>query len=882
MIRSTLVVDGPLALRMQRLAAAREGAIGREIMTLPLMAARLAGGFAAAAGTDVLYPAIQAALAGGGFRALGAVSPLPGMPRAVLRMLEAAWRADIDLLSLPANVDRFDDLLAIETRIRSHLPPARMLPRDLRDAALCRVNLAALLLGPVTLSGIVDVDPVWRPLLTHLTEHTDLIWDGHPGAAPSWFAGAYKARPATLPAIMRAEVSADPRSEVVEALRWARELLSSGRVKAEEVGIAATSPETWDDHMLALAKSAGLPVHFSHGVPALSTADGQACAALADILIGGLSQQRVRRLARRLPAAPFAATLPGDWSAGLPREAALMTLDHWRHALRKARSRRESNDAAERVLIPVLELVARGAEAAAEAGRRLLSGASLSMWDEALRTAPPQAVALSLGELRVADGRDPGTSIVWCPASHLAASPRSWTRLLGLTSRSWPRSSDDDPLVPHHLLSRQTLHPVAISERDRAHFEVIRLSTRQELVLSRPQRSATGGLLSASALWPESEIVRKRDRIPAHAFSEPDRLLARPVDAGKVDRVRQSKRCWHNWHQDSSLTASDGRVSAGHPAIEAALARVQSTTSLQRLLRDPLGFVWRYALGWRTIQLESEPLQLDPATFGELVHALIGGAIARLEPRPGFARANDAEIASAIDASAADITSGWPLERSVPPPMLWTHTVAEAALRTARGLAADDQIQAGTRSWSEVPFGQRTTPLQELPWDSTRAVPIGDTGLTFGGRIDRLDIRVSGDGARITDYKSGKPPEKAQRITLAQGRELQRVLYAMAVSALLPEVRTVHARLVYLADEPTTFVLRGEELEAALRDATGYLASAVEILRGGRIAPRWEKDATYDDMRLALPADREAYLRQKTVALRDANHSLDRLWGAAT
>jgi len=104
MIRSTLVVDGPLALRMQRLAAAREGAIGREIMTLPLMAARLAGGFAAAAGSDVLYPAIQAALAGGGFRALGAVSPLPGMPRAVLRMLEAAWRADINLLSLPATL----------------------------------------------------------------------------------------------------------------------------------------------------------------------------------------------------------------------------------------------------------------------------------------------------------------------------------------------------------------------------------------------------------------------------------------------------------------------------------------------------------------------------------------------------------------------------------------------------------------------------------------------------------------------------------------------------------------------------------------------------------------------------------------------------------
>jgi hypothetical protein len=118
-MRSTLLVDGPLALRMQRLTAARERAIGREILTLPIMAASLAGGFATAAGTDVLYPAIQAALAEGGFQVLGAVSTLPGMPRAVLRTLEAAWRSDIDLHCLPTNVARFEDLLAIETRIRT-------------------------------------------------------------------------------------------------------------------------------------------------------------------------------------------------------------------------------------------------------------------------------------------------------------------------------------------------------------------------------------------------------------------------------------------------------------------------------------------------------------------------------------------------------------------------------------------------------------------------------------------------------------------------------------------------------------------------------------------------------------------------------------------
>ena len=85
----------------------------------------------------------------------------------------------------------------------------------------------------------------------------------------------------------------------------------------------------------------------------------------------------------------------------------------------------------------------------------------------------------------------------------------------------------------------------------------------------------------------------------------------------------------------------------------------------------------------------------------------------------------------------------------------------------------------------------------------------------------------------------------------------------MAIRTLLPEVRTIVARLIYLADEPAKFELRGDELDGAINEATAYLVAAVEILRKGRIAPRWEQDALYDDMRLALPADRESYLRRK-------------------
>jgi len=66
-MRSTFIVEGPLALRMQRLRAAREGAIGRAILTLPLVAAWLTGGFAAPAGPDVLHPGFEQALTAGAF-----------------------------------------------------------------------------------------------------------------------------------------------------------------------------------------------------------------------------------------------------------------------------------------------------------------------------------------------------------------------------------------------------------------------------------------------------------------------------------------------------------------------------------------------------------------------------------------------------------------------------------------------------------------------------------------------------------------------------------------------------------------------------------------------------------------------------------------------
>ncbi|WP_316193888.1 hypothetical protein [Bradyrhizobium sp. SZCCHNRI1029] len=70
MKRRTIIVEGPLAFRMRRIAAAREAEAGVQIMTLPQLAARLAGGFTRPTRTQDLDPAIRSAVGAGGFAEL--------------------------------------------------------------------------------------------------------------------------------------------------------------------------------------------------------------------------------------------------------------------------------------------------------------------------------------------------------------------------------------------------------------------------------------------------------------------------------------------------------------------------------------------------------------------------------------------------------------------------------------------------------------------------------------------------------------------------------------------------------------------------------------------------------------------------------------------
>jgi hypothetical protein len=70
MQRRTAVIQGALAYGMRRIAAARAGETGLQIMTVPQVAARLAGGFLHPATGEIIEPAIRTALDEGGFQDL--------------------------------------------------------------------------------------------------------------------------------------------------------------------------------------------------------------------------------------------------------------------------------------------------------------------------------------------------------------------------------------------------------------------------------------------------------------------------------------------------------------------------------------------------------------------------------------------------------------------------------------------------------------------------------------------------------------------------------------------------------------------------------------------------------------------------------------------
>ena len=867
-MRRTIVVHTKLAGHMARVDAARAGAHGVQILMMGQLAARLAGGFLAPIDPDCLREAVREALPETDLGELENIKTLPGMVRAAVSTLDKVWRADLDLSSSPH--PRLKALAALEEKVLRRLPPSMKKPKVLVDLARARIAHAPVVLGPIEIHGHSEMPVCWRPLLRALADVVPVSWVAGPRSVPDWVDGKSIKIQRTKPNDAKPELysCATPQHEVLEALRWMRAQIAEGKARPEEIAIAAASPADFDDHVLALSQDAELPIHFVQGIKAVATADGQTAAALADVLVKGISQERVRRLFRRLNGTPAIADLPPDWPRVLPIDAPLATVERWEQAFAQA----TPNDWPEGVdrsgvVLDILRVLEKGPQAAREAGEKLLPKLPQKLWTRALEEGPSAALPVTLMHLRVDDKLEPASHPIWTSAISLAAAPRPFVRLLALNAGRWPRRISEDRLIPDHIIAIGDLDPLPVADGDRRDFATI-IASAKNATISFSRRDVEGRLLGRSPLIGDiNEIYLSRGRIPDHAASESDRLLARPSEFRSTPIARSGLSSWQDWYRPE-ITAHDGLVGRTHPRLQKVFRQAMSATSLKMLLRDPIRFVWRYALGWRQPEESEEPLTLDALGFGNLVHEILQTAVSALEANGGFGKAKPQAIENAVGEAVATAAARWESEQPVPPPIIWRNTLDSTREVSARALTYRLDPLPSQKSWTEIPFGTPDRKARnDLPWDPSSPVEIPKTGIIIQGHIDRLDLSGDDRRARVIDYKTGSLNKKMADVVVKGGSELQRCLYAFAVRTLLGRKVDVEASLLFpRAPEGEQALFPLNDVDSALDLLADAIAIARANVENGVALPGIDAGDDYNDFAFALPANASYLARKRPFA----------------
>ena len=282
--RHTSLVTSRLARSRALLEAARIGAHGRQIMSPGQAAARLAGGFLQTIEREALQEQLHQVLKDSSvdLGELNTIRDLPGMVRAATRTLQNVWSGGVDLehLASQEGQQRLIDLSALEAAVLRRLPASMLRPSDLVTLASQRLEQAPAVLGPVSLEGVPDLDPVWRPFLKRLAESVSVTWHLATVDPPEWLKGSkihLTQASHETPELARFSC-ANPRHEALEALRWARSLIATRIARPDQIALASPALGDWDEHIATISADANLPVSFAGGRPALTIRDGQAAA----------------------------------------------------------------------------------------------------------------------------------------------------------------------------------------------------------------------------------------------------------------------------------------------------------------------------------------------------------------------------------------------------------------------------------------------------------------------------------------------------------------------------------------------------------------------------------------------------------------------------
>jgi hypothetical protein len=414
----------------------------------------------------------------------------------------------------------------------------------------------------------------------------------------------------------------------------------------------------------------------------------------------------------------------------------------------------------------------------------------------------------------------------------------------GLAERMFPQKPREDPLLLDDLRRTLDTELATQPQRNAEERQLLQLAAgaaserlcvsypRIELTESRarvPSFYALDLVRAATGRLPDHELLEERAREagsatlawpapanPEDAIDDQEHDLAvlrRLLDAPHArvrghahyllslnENLRRSvidrwARGQNRWSPSDGLTRTTPRIT---PALasQRLTARAYSLSALQKFSACP----YQFALSaiYRLQPLERpEPLQrMDPLTRGSIFHEIQASFLRQLRAS-GDLPVTTANLDAARTALAAAIAAvGETAHDQLAPAVerVWSDEMASIRRDLEAWL---EHLARDGAEWKpaffELAFGKVPGERDE---SSQREDAVLEGGYRLRGAIDLVEEHLATGLLRVTDHKTGRKPDRIDRVIVGGGAVLQPVLYPLAIEATLG--RPVHhGRLFY-------------------------------------------------------------------------------------
>jgi hypothetical protein len=320
----------------------------------------------------------------------------------------------------------------------------------------------------------------------------------------------------------------------------------------------------------------------------------------------------------------------------------------------------------------------------------------------------------------------------------------------------------------------------------------------------------------------------------AHYLLKLNECLRRSV----VDRWARGERRW---------SPSDGLTRVSPYTKEALAARrlttqAYSLSSLQRFSACPYQFLLASVFKLQPLEVP-EPLQrLDPLTRGSLFHEIQAHFFREMERR-GELPITTASIETArgvLQQVVEAASDRWHDELAPAVERVWTDEIASIRRDLRAWL---DYVARDGAEWlpKYFEFGFGEIPGERDPHSLPDAVVLPG-GFRVKGAIDLIEEHRQTKVLRLTDHKTGRKPERIDKVIIGGGSVLQPVLYAMTIEAALD--RPVYCGRLFYCTSAGSFYPHEIPLNELTREAGLEVLQVVDrAIERGFLAPAPTEDA---------------------------------------